>query len=106
MSNGDDVARIRREIEALKNDKACIEQKISVLEAQLKETASLAPQQQQNNDVCNGSCPPISTIDANLAHGLSSDSIYRYSRHLLLPSFGVQGKNFFLIILNFNVNFI
>ncbi|XWS11259.1 hypothetical protein CRYUN_Cryun38cG0068700 [Craigia yunnanensis] len=93
VSNGDDVARIRHEIEALKNEKACIEQKISVLEAQLKETASLAHQQQQNDDVCNGSCPPISTVDANLAHGLLADSIYRYSRHLLLPSFGVQAQS-------------
>ncbi|XVF03796.1 hypothetical protein REPUB_Repub05bG0023900 [Reevesia pubescens] len=93
-SNGDDVARIRREIEALKDEKARIEQKISVLEAQLQETALLPLQlQQQKVDVCNGSCPPISVIDANLAHGLSADSIYRYSRHLLLPSFGVQAQS-------------
>ncbi|XVE50725.1 hypothetical protein DITRI_Ditri01bG0186500 [Diplodiscus trichospermus] len=92
--NGDDVARIRREIEALQNEKASIEQKISVLEAQLQEkTASLAPQQQKNDGVCNGSCPPISDVNASLAHGLSADSIYRYSRHLLLPSFGVQAQS-------------
>ncbi|EOY12250.1 Co-factor for nitrate, reductase and xanthine dehydrogenase 5 [Theobroma cacao] len=83
--NGDDVARIRREIEALKDTKASIEHKIAVLEAQL--------QQHQSDDVCNGSCPPISAVDANLANGLSADSVYRYSRHLLLPSFGVEAQS-------------
>ncbi|KAG8492692.1 hypothetical protein CXB51_010341 [Gossypium anomalum] len=92
-SNGGGASPIRREIEALKEEKARIEQRISVLEAQLQEEASLAPQQ-QNDGVCNGFCPSeISTVDANLAHGLSADSIYRYSRHLLLPSFGVQAQS-------------
>ncbi|OMP04362.1 UBA/THIF-type NAD/FAD binding protein [Corchorus olitorius] len=92
-SNGDDVARILRDIEALKDTKARIEHRISVLEAQLQETVSLAPRKQQNDGVCNVSCPPISAADANLANGLSSDSVYRYSRHLLLPSFGVQAQS-------------
>ncbi|TYI31864.1 hypothetical protein ES332_A04G015600v1 [Gossypium tomentosum] len=93
-SNGGGASPIRREIEALKEEKARIEQRISVLEAQLQEEASLAPQQQQNDGVCNGFCPSeISSVDANLAHGLSADSIYRYSRHLLLPSFGVQAQS-------------
>lgn len=100
-SNGGGASPIRREIEALKEEKARIEQRISVLEAQLQKEASLAPQQQQNDGVCSGFCPSaISTVDANLAHGLSADSIYRYSRHLLLPSFGVQGKT-----LGFSVEF-
>ncbi|XVF77375.1 hypothetical protein PTKIN_Ptkin14bG0038000 [Pterospermum kingtungense] len=88
----DDVARIRRDIQALKDTKSRIEHRISVLEAMLQETGSVvAPP--ENDDVCNGSCPPISAVDgANLAHGLSPDSVYRYSRHLLLPSFGVQAQ--------------
>ncbi|KAG4150092.1 hypothetical protein ERO13_D05G373600v2 [Gossypium hirsutum] len=93
-SNGGGASPIRREIETLKEERARIEQRISFLEAQLQEEASLAPQQQQNDGVCNGFCPSeTSTVDANLAHGLSADSIYRYSRHLLLPSFGVKAQS-------------
>ncbi|KAK8691148.1 hypothetical protein V6N13_074667 [Hibiscus sabdariffa] len=93
-SNGDGASRILREIEALKDEKAQIEEKILDLEAQLQEEASLAHQQQQQNEsVCNGCFPSVSAADANLAHGLTADSIYRYSRHLLLPSFGVQAQS-------------
>ncbi|OMO83553.1 UBA/THIF-type NAD/FAD binding protein [Corchorus capsularis] len=92
-NGGDDVARIRRDIEALKDTKARIEDRISVLEAKLQETVSLAPRLQQNDGVYHVSCPPIPAADANLANGLSSDSVYRYSRHLLLPSFGVQAQS-------------
>ncbi|GMJ15989.1 SIRTINOL RESISTANT 1, co-factor for nitrate, reductase and xanthine dehydrogenase 5 [Hibiscus trionum] len=92
-SNGEGASRIRREIEALKDEKARIEQKILDLEAQLQEEASLAHQQQQSESVCNGCFPSVSAADANLAHGLTADSIYRYSRHLLLPSFGVRAQS-------------
>ncbi|KAK8579073.1 hypothetical protein V6N13_142307 [Hibiscus sabdariffa] len=93
MESNGDASRIRREIEALKDEKARIEEKILDLEAQLQEEASLAHQQQQNESVCNGCFPSVSATDANLAHGLTADSIYRYSRHLLLPSFGVQAQS-------------
>lgn len=83
-TNGDgaDVSRILSELETLKAAKSDIELRISVLEAQLRE---------KHDAVTNGSCPSISTVDSN---GLSPDMIYRYSRHLLLPSFGVQGLIF------------
>ncbi|KAJ0103026.1 hypothetical protein Patl1_04107 [Pistacia atlantica] len=82
-TNGDvaDVSRILSELETLKSAKSDIEHRISVLEAQLRE---------KHDAVTNGSCPSISTVDSN---GLSPDMIYRYSRHLLLPSFGVQGQS-------------
>ncbi|KAE8713698.1 Adenylyltransferase and sulfurtransferase MOCS3 [Hibiscus syriacus] len=92
-SSGGNASRIRREIEALKDEKARIEQKILELENQLREEVSLAPQQQENESVCDGCCPSLSAADANLAHGLTAGSIYRYSRHLLLPSFGVQAQS-------------
>lgn len=86
-SDGLDGAAIRREIESLKAAKADLESRISALEAQLhgmNHGTEAVPS--------NGSCPVTSAVDVGLKHGLSPDMIYRYSRHLLLPSFGVQGQ--------------
>lgn len=98
-SNGGatDVSSIRSEIETLKAAKSDIEQRISVLEAQLRETTI---NQQKTDTVSNGTCRSISTVYSDNSHGLSPDMIYRYSRHLLLPSFGVQGLIFLLIFSN------
>ncbi|CAM8880090.1 unnamed protein product [Rhodiola kirilowii] len=85
MSNSDgpvndDACRIRREIEALKNEKSEIDRKISDLEALLRGLKS-------ENEA-------VGDIDSNgFGHGLSPDLIYRHSRHLMLPSFGVQGQS-------------
>lgn len=87
-SNGGDASRILREIETLKATKTEIEQRISALEAQLRETNL----DDRTGTVLNGSCPPISTVHSDFGHSLSPEMIYRYSRHLLLPSFGVQGQ--------------
>ncbi|XP_010545232.1 PREDICTED: adenylyltransferase and sulfurtransferase MOCS3-like [Tarenaya hassleriana] len=82
-----DLPEIVRELEELKASKADIERRISTLEAQLRETAVA-------DAVSNGHCcPTLSAVDSDLVHGLSPDQIYRYSRHLLLPSFGVQGQS-------------
>ncbi|KAF8009105.1 hypothetical protein BT93_J0178 [Corymbia citriodora subsp. variegata] len=89
-SGGADAARILGEIEALKATKSDIEAKISALEAQLKGMSC-------RNDavLSNGSCPPAAAVaaEAGLGHGLSPEMIYRYSRQLLLPSFGVQAQS-------------
>ncbi|KAL6314125.1 hypothetical protein AAG906_011865 [Vitis piasezkii] len=86
-SNGEDASRILREIETLKAAKADIEHRISVLEARLRD---IPPP----NDAISGvSCSSMSIADSAAGHGLSPDMIYRYSRHLLLPSFGVQGQS-------------
>lgn len=88
-SGGADAARILSEIEALKATKSGIEAKISALEAQLQDLNC------RNDAVSsNGSCPLATTVDSGLGHGLSPEMIYRYSRQLLLPSFGVQGSFF------------
>ena len=76
-----EAARILSEIETLKATRSDLDNRISALEAQLRH---LNPEE---NSVV--SCPSIST---GFGHGLSPDMIYRYSRHLLLPSFGVQGS--------------
>lgn len=73
------ASEIVRELESLKDEKTKIEHKISVLEAQLKEINL------QNSVHSNGSSP-YST------NGLAPEMIHRYSRHLVLPSFGVQAQ--------------
>ncbi|KAF3453401.1 hypothetical protein FNV43_RR03841 [Rhamnella rubrinervis] len=88
-SNGGDASRILREIETLKATKSEIEQRISALEAQLREIKV----DHGNDAILNGSCPPISTNHSDFGHGLSPDMVYRYSRHLLLPTFGVQAQS-------------
>ncbi|KAL9665012.1 hypothetical protein QQ045_020421 [Rhodiola kirilowii] len=85
MSNSDgpvndDACRIRREIEALKNDKIEIDRKISDLEALLR---GLKSENEAAGD----------TDSNGFGHGLSPDLIYRHSRHLMLPSFGIQGQS-------------
>lgn len=80
------MARVLGEIETLKAAKSDIDYRISALEAQLRDTTVSQP---QTDTVSNGSCRPSSAVD----YGLSPDMIYRYSRHLLLPSFGVEGQS-------------
>lgn len=92
-SNGIEASQIHQEIESLKADKLRIEQRISALEAQLR---GLDTSDETNQSGVVGDAPicfpPISNGKLSSGHGLSPDNIYRYSRHLLLPSFGVQGQ--------------
>ncbi|KAI4388202.1 hypothetical protein MLD38_000555 [Melastoma candidum] len=85
-SSAPDAAAIRGEIEALKVKKKEIDARIAALEAQL------APGQ-----VCrNAGNGPVSDKNAAVSgteHDLTPDMIYRYSRQLLLPSFGVKGQS-------------
>ncbi|KAK3011490.1 hypothetical protein RJ639_012495 [Escallonia herrerae] len=85
-SNGTDSSAIVREIESLKSSKTEIDRRISELEAQLRQI--------RQNDAAssNGSCAPIPKRNSSFGHGLPPDMIYRFSRHLLLPSFGVEGQ--------------
>ncbi|KDP39178.1 hypothetical protein JCGZ_00935 [Jatropha curcas] len=87
-SNGTDAAQILGEIETLKATKSDIENRIAALEAKLRHLNL-----PNDNVSSNGSSLPVSIVDYGFGHGLSSDMIYRYSRHLLLPSFGVQGQS-------------
>ncbi|KAK4440979.1 Adenylyltransferase and sulfurtransferase MOCS3 [Sesamum alatum] len=86
-SNGvaETPADIRREIESLEKAKAEIENRISSLRARLSSYGSV-----NGNEVANSSAPrPEETL---LSGQLSPDMIYRYSRQLLLPSFGVEAQ--------------
>lgn len=76
---------IRREIASLQQAKAQIEERISALQARLSSYSS------DNSDVEDNSPAPQS-VDMNFNGQLSADMIYRYSRHLLLPSFGVEAQ--------------
>ncbi|KAL6555515.1 Adenylyltransferase and sulfurtransferase MOCS3 [Orobanche hederae] len=76
------ASEILQELESLKNEKTKIEHKISLLEAQSKDINL----QKQASASSNGS----SSYPTN---GLEPHMIHRYSRHLVLPSFGVQAKD-------------
>jgi adenylyltransferase and sulfurtransferase len=77
-SSSSSASEILQELESLKNEKTKIEQKISSLESQLKDI-------NLPKHASNGSSSPYPT------NGLEPHMIHRYSRHLVLPSFGVQG---------------
>ncbi|KAI3717913.1 hypothetical protein L1987_69828 [Smallanthus sonchifolius] len=83
-SNGgvDESSRLLRELQSLKDSKRDIEARISVIEAQL--------QQIQSNQKTSSGC---SNGGSDFGHDLTPDMIYRYSRQLLLPSFGVRGQS-------------
>nr|VDC86902.1 unnamed protein product [Brassica rapa] len=91
-ANGGDSSEIVRELRDLKLQKAELEHRISALEAKLQDTAAL----ERSIAVSNG-CTVVpkasGTIEHGLEHGLSPDQIYRYSRQLLLPSFGVEAQS-------------
>ncbi|KAF3679158.1 Adenylyltransferase and sulfurtransferase MOCS3-1 [Capsicum annuum] len=80
-SNSVEATRIRQEIDSLKSKKLNIEQQISSLEAQLHQL-----------ELNSNTASSLSNGNLGNSNGLSPDMIYRYSRHLLLPSFGVQGQ--------------
>ncbi|KAJ0578773.1 putative transferase [Helianthus annuus] len=87
-SNGgaDESSRLLHELQSLKDSKRDIEARISVIEAQL--------QQIQSNQHSNNESPAVSSNGVSeFGHDLTPDMIYRYSRQLLLPSFGVQGQS-------------
>ncbi|GAA0152489.1 ubiquitin-protein ligase [Lithospermum erythrorhizon] len=80
------VSEIMTEIETLKSTKSQIETRISLLESQLHHLQNISTSDKLNNNNCNDN-PQV-----NFENGLTTDQIYRYSRHLLLPSFGVQAQ--------------
>ncbi|CAF1761078.1 hypothetical protein HID58_087829 [Brassica napus] len=87
-ANGGDSSEIVRELKELKLQKAKIEHRISALEAKLHETAAV-----ERCDAVSNGCSVPTEIEHGLEHGMSPDQIYRYSRQLLLPSFGVEGQS-------------
>ncbi|KAK4408700.1 Adenylyltransferase and sulfurtransferase MOCS3 [Sesamum angolense] len=86
-SNGvaETPADIRREIASLEKAKAEIDDRITALRVRLSSYGSV-----NGNEVANSSAPR--TEETLLNGQLSPDMIYRYSRHLLLPSVGVEAQ--------------
>ncbi|VFR01765.1 unnamed protein product [Cuscuta campestris] len=87
-SNGVEASQILGELDSLKADKLRIERRISVLEDQLRRLS--ANDQTSLNFVVRHA--PLSNGRSSSGHGLSPDDIHRYSRHLLLSSFGIKGQ--------------
>ncbi|CAN0900985.1 Adenylyltransferase and sulfurtransferase MOCS3 [Linum grandiflorum] len=86
-SNRSHAASITAEIESLKSARSDIDLRIRALESQLRDLTLLKP------TLCSNGASPCTTVDSSFPHGLSPDMIYRYSRHLLLSSFGVEGQS-------------
>ncbi|KAK6934502.1 Rhodanese-like domain, partial [Dillenia turbinata] len=87
-SNGIEAAQILQEIESLKAAKSEIERRISTLQSKLTDISA------NGGSNSNRSCPYQSiTNSIGAKHDLSPDMIYRYSRQLLLPSFGVEAQS-------------
>ncbi|KAL8226447.1 hypothetical protein R6Q57_016279 [Mikania cordata] len=87
-SNGgvDESSQLLLELQSLKDSKRDIEARISIIEAQLHRIQA----KQQPNLKPSSDC---SNAISDFGHDLTPDMIYRYSRQLLLPSFGVQGQS-------------
>lgn len=85
MAESEEECGIIREMESLNESKRKIDDQISLLQARLVQI-------RQNNH-------------SNKSYGneLSCHDIYRYSRHLLLPSFAVEG---YLHIFTLNSNYV
>lgn len=84
---GETASDIRREIASLQNAKAEIEDRISALQARLNSYGS-----EDGSNYTNSSAPAPTPTGIPFSGQLSADMIYRYSRHLLLPSFGVEAQ--------------
>ncbi|XP_072950373.1 adenylyltransferase and sulfurtransferase MOCS3-2 [Typha angustifolia] len=78
------------EIKMLKAEKEKLENHINLLEAQLKSSAAISEPEENTSS----SCPTTfgSLVNGALSNGLTQEMVYRYSRHLLLPDFGVEGQ--------------
>ncbi|KAJ3675680.1 hypothetical protein LUZ60_004722 [Juncus effusus] len=84
---------IHAELDRLKSEKEKLETQISALESQLQRSAvSSSPVSEENNSSCPIGDGLESCVNEVSVNGLSSDMIYRYSRHLLLPDFGVEAQ--------------
>lgn len=90
--NNDDILD---EIERLKAEKEKLERRISQLEAQLSGNgncdAAPAAAAAIKDSASNGDTPACDG-----GGGLTPEMIFRYSRHLLLPNFGVEGIFIFI----------
>ena len=79
------------ELERLRAEREELDIRIRLLESELQ-TGSAAPTSPAGEDACGGGGGACQTR-RGFPNGdaLPADMIYRYSRHLLLPDFGVEG---------------
>ncbi|KAG1346786.1 adenylyltransferase and sulfurtransferase MOCS3-2 [Cocos nucifera] len=94
IMNGDASSDdILREIERLEVEKKEIENRILLLQAQLNNKTS-PDASRKEDDTASCPRPPANSFRHGgvSGEGLSADMIYRYSRHLLLPDFAVEGQ--------------
>lgn len=93
-NGGAHASEIRRQINILKASKDEIERQISALETQLQQLNynENNNHRKETEEVNSNYSSSMENGSFDFGHGLASDMIYRYSRQLLLPSFGVQGK--------------
>uniref|UniRef100_A0ACD5XRZ6 Uncharacterized protein n=1 Tax=Avena sativa TaxID=4498 RepID=A0ACD5XRZ6_AVESA len=82
---------VEGELERLRAEKEELDTRIRLLESEL-ETCSAAPASPAGGNACGagGACQTRRGLAQDGA--LPADMIYRYSRHLLLPDFGVEGQ--------------
>lgn len=94
---------ITKEIQELKDLKRDIEHRINLLERLLSEAqpSSKSPESFEEKEIVTiplevsikAKNKPVCSWKAGSDNSLSSEMIHRYSRHLLLPSFGVKGQS-------------
>ncbi|KAL7124566.1 hypothetical protein ABFS83_14G056900 [Erythranthe nasuta] len=79
------ASEIHTELASLQTAKAAINDRISTLESLLKNITTEDESETGSSAPAAAEAPPTGQ--------LSADMIYRYSRHLLLPSFGVEAQS-------------
>ncbi|XP_065025438.1 adenylyltransferase and sulfurtransferase MOCS3-2-like isoform X1 [Musa acuminata AAA Group] len=89
IGSGSSGADLLREIERLRSEKEELESRIHLLEAQIKPRGAA---EKDKSGSCSLSSLSCSQMNGATISGLSPEMIHRYSRHLLLPDFGVEGQ--------------
>lgn len=103
MASPADRFSIEEEIRRLEEEKSRIEHRIALLRSELRSAAALDHKGQRaeeaaavvsENGKCGNGCEPLFSLLSNGgSHGLTKEMVYRYSRHLLIPAFGVEGQS-------------
>jgi adenylyltransferase/sulfurtransferase len=101
-SGGGDGRReaLERELKKLRAEREELDGRIRLLESQLEAVPAGVSGAAAGKGVWDGACGGSAACQRRVGNGfapddgLPADMIYRYSRHLLLPDFGVEGQWF------------
>jgi len=91
---------IERELKKLRAEREVLDGRILLLESELEAVPAGVSGAAAGKGVGDGSCGGSVACQSRVGNGfapdggLPADMIYRYSRHLLLPDFGVEGQLF------------